>query len=337
MNDIAPELLKSIQSDFQSGIDKSEVISRLYKKVRDGTATYTEANNFAVEAGNILAESYKKNLSADILPDGKMYYNIAERIVNPTMTDNYNLVANVTEQVQQSLNKKAGIGIKPIVPELNQDRIDGIINKISTADNYDDVSWVLDEPVKNFSQSVVDDSIKANAEFHSKSGLAPKIERRLAGGCCEWCRSLAGIYTYPDVPIDVYRRHQRCRCTVDYNPGTGKMQNVHSKKWQGENDKLKIEERKQIGLKDENRQKEQRIQKTKEVTEKDLNQMSLQDLRKLAAKTAAQYYESGLSGISFGNADVKKAAERLAERGSRTSLKKDILSMQRKMTQNRKR
>lgn len=61
--------------------------------------------------------------SSSVLPDGKMYYNIAKSILNPTMENNYNLITNVTNQIQTSLNSAAGIGIKPITPKLNQDRI----------------------------------------------------------------------------------------------------------------------------------------------------------------------------------------------------------------------
>lgn len=253
MNDIAPELLKNIQKDFQSRFDKSETISSLYAKVRDGTATYKEANEFAIEVGNILADAYKKNLSSDVLPDGKMYYNIAERILNPTMKNNYKLITDVTEQVQQKLNKDAGIGIKAIEPELNQDRIDGMINKVSSADDYDDVAWVLDEPVKNFSQSIVDDSIKANGEFQYNAGLMPKIVRTSTGKCCEWCSKLVGVYNYEkvrDTGNDVFRRHQRCNCMVLFDPkdGNKKIQNAHSKKWRNTIERDKIEVRKSVGL-----------------------------------------------------------------------------------------
>ena len=176
-----------------------------------------------------------------------MYYNIAQRIIEPTMENNYSLITAVTNQVQKSLNETAGIGIKPITPELNRDRIEKIVDRVADAEQYDDIAWILDEPVKNFSQSIVDDSIRTNADFHYKSGMTPKIVRKLAGGCCEWCSKLAGTYRYPDVPKDVYRRHQRCRCTVEYNPRDGKVQNVHSKKWRDEDEADKIEARKRIG------------------------------------------------------------------------------------------
>lgn len=253
MNDIVLELLKKIQNDFKSGLDKSSLISRLYAKVRDGTATYAEANDFAIEVGDILTNAYKDNLSSDILPDGKMYYNIAERILNQTMTNNYDLITDVTDKIQQALNEKAGIGIKPITPELNQDRIDGMVNKVSSAENFNDVAWVLDEPVINFMQSVVDDAVKANADFQYRSGLRPKIIRLATKGCCEWCANLAGEYDYEkvsDTGNNVFRRHRKCRCIVKYDPGDGrKYQDVHTKKWRTADERAKIETRKMVGLK----------------------------------------------------------------------------------------
>ena len=212
MDDIAPELLERIRQDFNNAYTNSEKITSLLAKVKAGRATYAEANEYAVELGEILASAYNKNITSAVLPDGQMYYNIAKRIIEPTMSNNYNLIADTSMQVQKSLNETAGIGIKAIRPELNSDRIDGIVNRISS-EAFENVKWLLDEPVKNFSQSVIDDSIKANSEFQGKAGLTPRIVRKLSGKCCEWCARLAGKYTYPDVPPDVYRRHQRCRCT----------------------------------------------------------------------------------------------------------------------------
>lgn len=252
MKDIAPKLLKIIRDDFQKNFDKSEIIAQLYKKVRDGTATYEEANEFAIETGEILAAAYTNNISTNVLPDGKMYYNIAQRILEPTLENNYDLITDVTEQVQASLNKNAGIGIKAQVPAMNKDRIRGIVEKVSDSDSFADVEWLLKEPIINFSQSIVDDSIKTNAEFQSKLGMRPVIIRKIAGNCCDWCKALSGTYAYPeDVPNDLYRRHRYCRCTVIYNPKDGKrkVQNSHTKKWHSDSKSAIIESRKTIGLK----------------------------------------------------------------------------------------
>jgi len=246
--DIVPELLSAILEDYENGVSESRIINRVKEHLEKNVATYIDANDYAIEIGEILSSAYAKNISSDILPDGMMYYNIADRTITPTITKSYEDIASVAVQVQSRLNEAAGIGIKPIKPEINQDRIAGIINRVSNEMCFDDIAWILDEPIINLTQSIVDDFIKVNSEFHGQSGMTPKIIRKIAGGCCDWCVKLAGTYTYPDVPKDVYRRHRYCRCTVDYDPGNGKVQNVHSKKWQTSDEEL--ERRKSIGLDD---------------------------------------------------------------------------------------
>ena len=132
------------------------------------------------------------------------------------------------------------------------------------------------EPIVNFSQSIVDETIKANAEFQAKAGLRPKIIRREAGNCCDWCKGLVGTYTYPDVPEDVYKRHRYCRCTVDYYPRDGKKQNIHTKEWIDSGKDAKIEARKNIYPKLSNRKftktKHSRIrQNQREITDEDID------------------------------------------------------------------
>lgn len=135
------------------------------------------------------------------------------------------------------------ISLKAIKPELNQDRIDGIVNKISEYEDFKEGKWLLEEPIKNFTQSIVDDTIKTNADFQYKSGLTPKIVRKEVGTCCDWCKEVVGTYEYPDVPKDVYRRHRFCKCTVDYLPGNGKKQDVWSKKWIDSDGNEEVQER----------------------------------------------------------------------------------------------
>lgn len=190
-----------------------------------------------------MADAFGSEIAPGVLPDDKMYYNIAKRIIGSSLQYNYDLVGDYARDVQTLLNEQAGLSIKGIKPEINQDRIAGIINKISNYETFDQGKWLLDEPVVNFSQSVVDDTVKANADFQYKAGLRPKIIRTEAGNCCDWCKGLAGVYDYPNVPQDVYRRHRFCRCTVDYHPGDGKKQDVWSKKWKDPDKDDKIRER----------------------------------------------------------------------------------------------
>lgn len=231
IEDVAPALLEQLQQDFRSRVQDNRKLQDLLKLVNDGKATYIQAEELACEMGEVLSQTFGNCLSSAVLPDGKMYYNIAQRVVAPMLREDHQLIAQATEQVQAALNKKAGIGLKPQTVTVDEDRIYGIVNKISEAEVFDDVAWVLGEPVVNFSQAVVDSILKANVDFQGKAGLTPKIYRKAERKCCKWCRGLAGAYDYPMVPDDVYRRHERCRCTVDYDPGDGRRQNVHTKQW----------------------------------------------------------------------------------------------------------
>ena len=244
MEDIAPGLLEKIQKQFYRDIEENRIIKNFKKQAQRGKTSYSQANEAAQEIGKILAQAYSDNLSSEILPDGKMYYNIASRVLNPTLTEAYEMAADNAEIIQQIMNEAADIGIKPMRPKIQQDNIDGIVNRISSEEHFDDVKWILDAPVRNLVQKAMDDTVQKNADFHAKAGLRPKIIRRSSGHCCEWCNQVAGTYVYPDVPKDVFRRHDNCDCIVEYYPGDGKKQNVWTKEWKYEKESDKIEERK---------------------------------------------------------------------------------------------
>lgn len=229
--DIVPDLLLKIQKDFDNRTFNSKKLKKYLMMLKKNKASYLEVNKFAVEVGTLLSKVLNTHLTVEVLPDGRMYFNIAQRILNDTLRKNYELISSFSEDVQTYLNKEALIGLRAQVPELNQDRIDGIIERLAKEENFDDIKWILDEPIIVFSQSIVDDAIKKNVDFHSKAGLKPKIERTVVGKACKWCKALAGEFDINDAPDDVYRRHDRCRCTVEYRPNKKERQDVWSKEW----------------------------------------------------------------------------------------------------------
>lgn len=243
VKDIVPELFDEIDKTFKLKAKESKIIKDKLKVLKNNKANYKDANEFALEVGKILADTFQDKIKTGDLPDGKMYYNIAKRLIEPNMVRNHDLVSEYSREVQSLLNKKANISIKAQKADLNQDRIDKLVDKITKYDSYEDGKWLLNEPIINFSQAVVDETIKKNANIHYKSGLNPKIIRKEHGNCCDWCKEIVGTYSYPDVPEDIYRRHRHCRCTVDYYPGDGKRQDVWSKKWKDIQKDDKIKER----------------------------------------------------------------------------------------------
>lgn len=226
--DIAPALLESIRADFL----------RLLGDAAPSAAAYPAALDYADLVGGALAEAFRLHLSADTLPDGRMYWNIADRVLRPLLEEDHALVADAAAAVQQQLNEAAGLRLLAQRVPVDEGRIDGILNKVCAAEHYEDVAYMLDEPVRTFSRMAVDDTLKANVQFQGRAGLRPRVVRRTTGSCCEWCSRLAGSYDYPHVPADVYRRHERCRCKVEYDPGDGRRQNVWDKKWTEDSETL---------------------------------------------------------------------------------------------------
>lgn len=228
--DISPELYKELKEKLNSKIQNSKALNTILEGINSGKLVNSKYGyQYSEGLGKMLAETFQEVLSSDVLPDGRMYYNIAKSVVEPLLKDNYNAAADVAAIIQQQLNEKSNIGLNAIKPEIKQDRIDGIINRLDSEDDFDKVKWILNEPVVVLTQSANDDCIRENVEFQSKSGLTPKIRRVSQGKCCPWCDAIVGVYDYSDLPDDIYRRHDNCRCIVEYDGGDGKRQNVWSK------------------------------------------------------------------------------------------------------------
>lgn len=256
--DIVPALLEAIQKDFDNGHATSKQIQQLLSLLAEDKATYLQANNYAVEVGKLLSKVLKNKVTADALPNGKIYFNIAEKLFNATLKNSYDLITDYSSKVQTKVNNDVGIRLKAQTPKLNQDRVDGLIKATANAKDFEEVSRLLGDPIVNFSQSVVDDTIKANAEFLDKAGFKSKIKRIAVGRACKWCRNLEGVYDYPHTPEEIYHRHENCRCRVDYFPNGKRSrykQNVHSKKYIKANSEELKKLSDEVGSKNKNRNK----------------------------------------------------------------------------------
>lgn len=274
--DIVPDLKKRIENTYRGLIENDESLKRLTKKIHED-GTWEDAQEYAGITGSHRSTSFLENISSEDLPNGQMYYNIANRIIPPALESDYEQVSEVCMEVQEQANEAARIGIKAQKADLNADRIDGIVNRISS-EPFDDVKWLLDAPIENFMRSVVDDHVEKNADFHYKSGLQPVIKRTTDGKCCKWCSERAGTYPYkPDMDRDVFRRHENCGCTVAYYP------DVKSKERQDVWNKQRYET--ETDQKSQNRALSQRKQKISvkaksKTVESDLDNQTITQIEK---------------------------------------------------------
>lgn len=232
-DDVLPELLKLVCDEFEKSYAANGIVKQVQKKLEDKSATYADAYEYAYEVGCMLSDALTKYVTNELLPNGTMYYNIAQRLLQKTLGTNYKLVSELAAGVQKVLNRKAGLTLAALKPDIDQNKVDGLIERLSKGD-FENDKFVMGSPIANFTQSVVDDTIAKNVEFHASAGLQPKIVRRYAGNGCKWCANLAGTYNYP-VKQEIYRRHDNCRCIVEYFPEDGRgVQNAHTKGWRNE-------------------------------------------------------------------------------------------------------
>ena len=118
------------------------------------------------------------------------------------------------------MNKDAGLGIKPKEPKFDWDRVQGMITELRDhPDSFPDIEKSFWDQLCNFSQSVVDQSIRDNMQLMARAGIKTQVVRQAEFKACPWCRDIAGVYDYADVKEtgnDVWRRHENCRCTIDF-------------------------------------------------------------------------------------------------------------------------
>lgn len=273
-NDIVPELLEKLVNDYRNRLKYDSELNEIRKRIEKGTAQSIDSERFSVRAGELLKESFSKIVKPEVLPNGQMYYNIANRIIPPNLKENFEQTSKAAVDVIKVQNQRRGgdlARVIPAEPDLNQDRIDGLVNLACSKESYAEVEARVLESFVNFSQSVHADTISENAKQSSKMGFKPEIKRNADSKCCEWCSSKAGTYNYrSDMDRDVFRRHENCRCTVEYDPdGSGILQDVHTRE-KGTKEELDLNRQKMLE------------QKQREKDEKEKQQ------RKRAAEAAAR-------------------------------------------------
>lgn len=200
---------------------KDRRLARLSEKVGKGIASYKDVATVAERVGNHSAKSLKKVLTADAVPGGIMTWNVAEKTVGRQARLQYDLISETAVTVQKSLNQKAGLGLRAVVGDFDEDNIREILGRLSSGESLKDLAWILDDPIVRNAMSVADSAIRANADLERRSGMRPTVTRIPEYGACAWCEDLAGTYDYDDVRDkgnEVWMRHNNCRCHILFDP-----------------------------------------------------------------------------------------------------------------------
>ena len=234
MADISKEFLDELEEIFDERYSSNKKIQSLVKKLKQGSSTCEDAFEHAKEVGNLRKLVIHDAITQGLLGnDGRLHYYDALELFSNQLFNNYELINQYCMNTFTSVNKNAGIGIKGISIDYDQDKTDGII-ECAVKDVYEKVQNETEEAIVTNAKGYYDSSIRKNASFQYKSGLRPKIIRTAIGKTCKWCQSLAGTYDYNEVSNtgnDVFKRHSNCDCLVVYSPRKGKYQDVWNKQW----------------------------------------------------------------------------------------------------------
>ena len=204
-DDIREPLFEAIRNDRKA--------RQLYELIQSKKGTYNTASEYAIRVGECLAKILRQNAPFESLAEWDL-----EKLIPQALGLDHEYVAQACEQVQLALNTDAGLGINYVPPTFDGNRAYGLVAFLRENPEFVNIERTFYDQLVNFSQNVVDESIRSNATVLSNAGVQSKIVRHPEAGACAWCRAVAGTYDYKEVRTgsDVWRRHENCRCVIDF-------------------------------------------------------------------------------------------------------------------------
>ncbi len=231
-------LYQMMLSDFMkwqnSERDANGKYAKLWAKANGGKATYPDAQEYSRIIADKWSELLKKYCGVDSGVSGMSSDELATQ-VSKALEQCYKGSSYYSSKVQDGINKSVGLNINGVEGKLDRTRITRLIEKLKNGESVTEdilitaeTEWLIDKPVvENISMSAVTDTIQENARLHTEAGLYSYIERKQgAGGCCDWCASVAGRYIYGEQPYDFFKIHKHCNCQITYMPSRQRWQNI---------------------------------------------------------------------------------------------------------------
>jgi hypothetical protein len=203
-----------IKTEFMTKVDSDKTVQSCLRTIHDGRGTYETANRLAKRVGETLGKVLKSHEPIENIDEWD-YVNL----IPQSLGLNQQIIVDACRDVQNGLNKKNGFGIKYEEPKFDWNRINGLIDELRNNPEFHNIEKSFYDQLVNFSENIVDDSIRDNVGRLYRSGIRTMIVRQAEFRACEWCREVAGSYDYAEVRNtgnDVWRRHENCHCIIDY-------------------------------------------------------------------------------------------------------------------------
>ena len=203
-----------IKTEFMTKVNDDATVQRCLRTIHDGKGTYKTANKLAKRVGETLGKVLKEHEPIESIDEWD-YVNL----IPQSLGLNQQMIVDECRKVQNSLNAKDGFGIKYQEPKFDWDRINGLITELRDNPEFKNIERSFYDQLVNFCENVVDDSIRDNVGRLYRSGIKTIVVRQAEADGCAWCKEVAGSYDFAEVyekGSDVWRRHERCHCTITY-------------------------------------------------------------------------------------------------------------------------
>ncbi len=254
------EVIQQIRERFEKRIEKDAYLTKVRRKIEEGTATMVDADIYASQLaecyntsigevlGKATVEEYKEAVNT-VLPKG--FHQITDRINDCTM-----------EIIDRQL-QDAGIGMKAVPAEYDTRKERKVTEEIQKAaekaEEVSQVEPVASQQIESFAQNAAVNTIRKNAEAQSNAGIEALVTRRYDGvgvhmrkDPCEWCLSRCG----ENMPYSeayskgAFERHPGCHCEIFYKPKRGSWQKQNdwkSNAWEDSQDPGTLKMRQRYG------------------------------------------------------------------------------------------
>lgn len=204
---------EDIKEPFLTALNNDRRASYLIKEIEAGRGTYEMASEYAARVGDNLAKVLRARAPLVSIDEWDI-----DNLIPKSLGLDHSIVTYACENVQTGLNKDAGLGIKFQEPIFDSNRAYGLVTELRDNPEFTNIEASFYDQLANFSQNIVDDAIKANANVITGAGVKAYVVRATEAGACPWCDEVAGVYDYDEVKNggDVWRRHENCRCTIEF-------------------------------------------------------------------------------------------------------------------------
>lgn len=201
---------------FLEHVQKSSEVQKLMKAVGSGTATYAEALEYSSLLSKLLVES-----ASEVYPNDSK--KVLGMLKNTQYCRNYfKHVDKYLYDLQSSLNKGSGLGMKPVKMIKYNQLLD---QSVSSSDDYKADIEKYKSKAELSANKHVDTYQQYNAKTQTKAGYKVTVSRTYDGvglsdkRACTWCLERAKS----NVPYDeafkngMFQRHEGCHCIIEYN------------------------------------------------------------------------------------------------------------------------